>query len=106
MTFCVLLVSKPACNGSGMRMKNGRDQMSPTRRSIQVIGDEELYRVLIEILTENPRLSNDRVFRLAMAKLGFMRLGSRIRKRLSQAVKKVRPSVLILDKSDYLGGQK
>lgn len=80
--------------------------MSQRKRTIQAIGDEELYTVLIQILTENPRLGNDRVFRLAMAKLGFMRLGSRIRKRLSQAVKKVRPSVLILDKSDYLGGQK
>lgn len=80
--------------------------MSQRKRTIQAVDDEELYTVLIQILTENPRLGNDLVFRLAMAKLGFMRPGSRIRKRLSHAVKKVRPSVLILDKSDYLSGHK
>ena len=72
--------------------------MTAKRRSIEAIGDKELYDVLHKILSQSPNLRNEELFKLARAELGFLRLGSRIRFRLLKAVKRVRPSVLILDK--------
>jgi len=72
--------------------------MTAKRRSIEAIGDKELYDVLHKILSQSPNLRNEELFKLARAELGFLRLGRQIRFRLLKAVKRVRPSVLILDK--------
>lgn len=67
------------------------DGMSPTvapalLRTIDDIPQPEIHAVFEEILAERPRVSRDDFLHNAAAKLGFQKLGSRIRKRLNRAI--------------------